>query len=140
LAEKESTTAEEVEMELREARVETAIAVSDLDEARRFYENSLDLDPGSSDLGGVRYQCGGGTAIFVYASAHAHGSTATLAGFAVDDLEQTMAELASRGVTFEHYDQPDIKTDQYGVFDNGMVRAAWVRDPDGNTLALTEVR
>ena len=50
-----------------------------------------------------------------------------------------MDELGSRGVVFEQYDQPGIKTDSRGIFDAGRFRAAWVKDPDGNTMALTEV-
>ena len=42
-------------------------------------------------------------------------------------------------MVFEQYDQPGIKTDERGVFDAGRFRAAWVTDPDGNTLAITEV-
>ena len=125
-------------MNLRDARVETAIAVSDLDRARHFYEDQLALGSGEADPGGVHYPCGEGTTIFVYTSAHAGQTSATVAGFAVEDLDQTMAELIARGVTFEHYDQPDIKTDDRGVFATGDIRAAWIRDPDGNTLALTQ--
>jgi hypothetical protein len=64
---------------------------------------------------------------------------------AVSDLDkarhfdQTMNDLASRGVAFERYDQPGLKTDEAGVFTAEGLRAAWVRDPDGNTLSLTEV-
>ncbi|MET0763212.1 MAG: VOC family protein, partial [Thermoleophilaceae bacterium] len=80
-----------------------------------------------------------GTAIFVYLSPENAGrSPATVAGWFADDLDQLMDELASRGVAFERYDQPGIKTDERGVFDSGRFRAAWVKDPDGNTLALTE--
>ncbi len=43
-------------------------------------------------------------------------------------------------MTLEQYDQPGIKTNDRGVFDNGRLRAAWVSDPDGNTIALTEIR
>jgi hypothetical protein len=50
-----------------------------------------------------------------------------------------MDELASRGVVFEQYAQPGITTDERGVFDAGRFRAAWIKDPDGNTIALTEV-
>ena len=46
--------------------------------------------------------------------------------------------MAARGVEFEHYDGP-VATDERGVFDAGRFRAAWVKDPDGNTLALTEL-
>jgi hypothetical protein len=53
------------------------------------------------------------------------------------ELDQTIDELASRGVTFERDDQPGLKTDERGVFDGPGFRAAWIKDPDGNTLALT---
>jgi hypothetical protein len=51
-----------------------------------------------------------------------------------------MNELVERGAAFERYDQPGIKTDERGVFDAGRFRAAWLCDPDGNTLALTQQR
>ena len=127
-------------MRLNEGRVEAVAAVSDLASAREFYEQKLGLPPGIEEDGGVRYPCAQGTALFVYVSPENAGSSrATVAGWFVDDLDQTVDELASRGVTFEHYDQPGIKTDARGVFDNGRLRAAWVSDPDANTIALTEI-
>jgi catechol 2,3-dioxygenase-like lactoylglutathione lyase family enzyme len=128
-------------MGLIDSRVEAAMAVSELARARRFYEEQLGLVPGEEEEGeGVRYPCAEGTGIFVYRSPENAGrSPATLAGWFVDDLDQTMTELASRGVVFEQYDQPGIKTDERGVFDAGRFRAAWVKDPDGNTLAISEV-
>lgn len=126
-------------MGLSDYTVEAAMAVSDLDRARRFYEGQLGLVPGEEEEQGVRYPCAQGTGIFVYLSPENAGrSPATLAGWSVDDLDQTMAELASRGVAFERYDQPGLKTDERGVFDAGRFRAVWVRDPDGNTMAITE--
>jgi hypothetical protein len=87
---------------------------------------------------GVRYHTAGGATLFVYLSPDNAGSSgATRAGFYVADLDATMAELAGRGVQFEYYDQPGIRTDERGVFDAGRFRAAWVTDPDGN-VALTE--
>jgi hypothetical protein len=49
-----------------------------------------------------------------------------------------MEELGSRGVSFEHYDQPGIRTDERGVFEGGDFRAAWIKDPNGYTMAVTE--
>jgi catechol 2,3-dioxygenase-like lactoylglutathione lyase family enzyme len=120
-------------------RVQALVAVSDLDRARRFYEHQLGLAPLEEEEQAVRYPCADGTAIGIYLSAENAGrSPATLAGWFVDDLDRTMEELASRGVAFEQYDQPGLKTDAQGVFDAGRFRAAWIKDPDGNTLALTE--
>jgi catechol 2,3-dioxygenase-like lactoylglutathione lyase family enzyme len=128
-------------MGLRDSEVEAAVAVADLERARRFYEEQLGLDAGDEEPGiSVRYPCGGGTRLFVYLSPeHAGRSTATLAGWFVDDLDTTMDELGARGVAFERYDQPGVKTDDRGVFDGGAFRAAWVRDPDGNTFAITHL-
>lgn len=126
-------------MGLSDCSVETLLAVSDLDRAKRFYEDQLGLVPGDEEEQGVRYPCADGTRIFVYLSPENAGrSPATIAGWFVDDLDRTMDELASRGVEFERYDQPGIRTDERGVFDAGRFRAAWIKDPDGNTMALTE--
>ena len=127
-------------MRLSECRVEALLAVSNLDRAKRFYEDQLGLVPGEQDEQGVHYPCGQGTGINVYLSEENAGkSPATLAGWFVDDLDQTMEALASRGVVFEQYDQPGLRTNERGVFDAGRFRAAWTKDPDGNTIAFTEV-
>ena len=125
---------------MRDCRVQALLAVSDLDRAKRFYEDRLGLVPGEAEQEAVRYPCADGTEIGIYLSPENAGkSPATLAGWVVDDLDQTMDELASRGVVFEQYDQPGIKTDDRGVFAAGRFRAAWMKDPDGNVMALTEV-
>ncbi len=126
-------------MGLSDYRVEAALAVSDLPRARGFYEGKLGLEPAEAEDQGVRYQCGRGTGVFIYLSPENAGrSPATMAGWLVDDLDATMSELESKGVVFERYDQPGLKTDERGVFAGPGFRAAWTRDPDGNTLALTE--
>jgi catechol 2,3-dioxygenase-like lactoylglutathione lyase family enzyme len=126
-------------MGLKDSKVTALMAVSDLDRSRRFYEYQLGLVPGEQEQEGIRYFCAEGTSLFVYLQPdNAGASSATLAGWTVDDLDQTMDELSSRGVHFESYDQPGIKTDERGVFDGGDFRAAWIRDPDGNTMAITQ--
>jgi catechol 2,3-dioxygenase-like lactoylglutathione lyase family enzyme len=126
-------------MELKDCKVGALMAVSDLETARRFYEDQLGLEPGEVEEEAVRYFCGEESSLFVYLQPqHAGASSATLAGWTVDDLDQIMDALTSRGVQFEQYDQPGIRTDERGVFDGGDFRAAWVKDPDGNTMAITE--
>ena len=126
-------------MGLSDCSVQSLLAVSDLDSARHFYEQQLGLVPGEVEEQSVRYPCAQGTEILVYLSPENAGTTtATIAGWDVGDLDQTMDDLASRGVNFEQYDQPGLKTDERGVFDADSFRAAWIKDPDGNTLALTE--
>jgi catechol 2,3-dioxygenase-like lactoylglutathione lyase family enzyme len=120
--------------------IEATIAVSDLAIAKQFYEGRLGLT-GEDEENAVRYTCGAGSRLFIYHSPENAGSgRGTSAGWFVDDLDATTNELAARGVTFEHYDQPGITTDDRGIWEGDRQRAAWVKDPDGNTLAITQLR
>lgn len=127
-------------MGLSDKRVVTAIAVTDMAAAREFYEGGLGLSPNEERTdGGVRYPCGGDTALHVYPSLDNAGtSTATLAGFQVDDIERAVDELAAKGIVFERYDSGPIATDEKGIARIGVTASAWFKDPDGNTLALVQ--
>jgi catechol 2,3-dioxygenase-like lactoylglutathione lyase family enzyme len=125
-------------IDLTTCKIGPAAAVSDLGRAREFYEGPLGLRPiGEDGDEAVRYACGDNTVLTVYRSAYAGQTAATVAGFEVPDVSDAVTDLSSRGVTFEQYDQPGIKTDERGIFDPGPFRAAWFRDPDGNTFAIT---
>lgn len=127
-------------IDLTTCRVGAVACVGDLARARAFYEGPLGLRP-SQEMGdgAVRYPCGDGSSLLVYANpANAGGTTATIAGFEVPDVEAAVADLASRGVTFERYDDPEpgVRTDERGILDAGPFKSAWFRDPDGNTFAV----
>ncbi len=125
---------------LGSGRVSAQVAVSDIDRARGFYEQTLGLLalPGPSTLS-WSYPCGEGTSLHVYlAPAHAGQSGGTLARWDVDDIERAVDELTAAGVHFERYSEP-VATDSRGIHDSGYGRVAWFKDPDGNTLALEEV-
>jgi catechol 2,3-dioxygenase-like lactoylglutathione lyase family enzyme len=125
-------------MSMSNYEVGPVVAVSDLDRSRKFYEEKLGLSPGGDDPEGLRYECGKGTGLFVYPSPeHAGKSTATLVGWVVDDVEKVVDELTSNGVTFEQY-EGDLKTDEKGIFEADGFKAAWFRDPDGNTHAVNQ--
>lgn len=126
-------------MSLSSYIVSPAIAVSDMDTAKEFYEGKLGLSAGRDvGDGGRTYECGDGSEIHIYPSPNNAGkSMATLAGWSVDDLESVVDELTSKGVTFEQYDEP-LKTDGKGIATVGDGKVAWFRDPDGNTHALTQ--
>lgn len=126
-------------MGLAGRKVEPTIAVSDMAKAREFYEGKLGLS-GARDLpdGGVRYQSGDGTSVHIYPSPPNAGKTeATIAHWDVPDTEATVKELSERGVTFEQYDLPGLKTDERGIATLGSVKVAWFKDPDGNTLSVS---
>jgi catechol 2,3-dioxygenase-like lactoylglutathione lyase family enzyme len=103
-------------MRLSDSRVEPTIAVSDMDRAKAFYEGKLGLSGGDDQPdGGHTYPCGEGSRIHIYPSPDNAGkSGATIAGWLVADLEQTVDELTAAGVTFERYGEP-FNTDEKGI-------------------------
>ena len=122
---------------LKDADVMPTIPVSDLAAARKFYEGTLGLEAVREDMMGVMYECGGGTALLVHPSAGAGTSEGTRAGWKVDELDAEMEDLRGKGVEFEEYDMPELKTTD-GVAETVGMRSAWFKDPDGNILAITQ--
>jgi catechol 2,3-dioxygenase-like lactoylglutathione lyase family enzyme len=125
-------------MSLSSYKVNAVVAVSDMERAKEFYEGTLGLkaDEENQPPGILRYTGASGTFLDIYESPENAGkSTATLVGWEVDDVERVVDELASQGVTFEQYDEP-VKTDEKGIFADEEVKAAWFKDPDGNTHAI----
>jgi catechol 2,3-dioxygenase-like lactoylglutathione lyase family enzyme len=123
-------------------------AVTDMTRATEFYEVRLGLSAVRTDADGSKvYTSGGHEALVVYPSPdHAGTSTATLATWYVDDVEQTVDELTASGVTFEQYDGVlesgfDYSTDERGVSPRaGGGKVAWSKDPDGNLFSIESDR
>jgi catechol 2,3-dioxygenase-like lactoylglutathione lyase family enzyme len=113
------------------------IAVKDINAAGKFYEGTLGwkkVDKGGGDEG-VSFQSGNST-IFVYRSQFAGTNQATALTIKVgNELEQVVQSLKAKGVNFEHYDMPGMKREG-DIHDEGNMKAAWFKDPDGNILAL----
>jgi hypothetical protein len=82
----------------------------------------------------AEFRAGDGTLV-VYESVGAGQSRATVAGFRVTDIDAAVSELRGRGVTFEDYEMPDLKTEN-GIVTIGDLRAAWAKDPDGKIIAF----
>jgi catechol 2,3-dioxygenase-like lactoylglutathione lyase family enzyme len=103
---------EEAWMRLSRYKVAAAVAASDMDRAREFYEGKLGFTVSIDSGDNLQYRCAEGTVMHVYISPeHAGKSTATLVGWGVDDVEGVVEELASKSVTFERYDEGSIITD-----------------------------
>jgi catechol 2,3-dioxygenase-like lactoylglutathione lyase family enzyme len=124
------------------SRIAAIVPVSDVEAATRFYEGVLGLRlvtrrDDLPDNPEVEFSAGGGS-LLVYKSAGAGQSRHTVAGFRVDDVDAAVATLRERGVVFEDYDFPGLKTED-GIATLGAVRAAWFKDPDGNILAVESV-
>lgn len=126
-------------MGLSDHRVSVSIAVSNITEARTFYEGKLGLsgveDPHDESR---TYACGSGTSLHVFPSPRAASSASTRATWIVEDLEQVVDELSASGVSFERYDEPSLQTDHRGIHMLGDGKVAWFKDPDGNTFAVEQ--
>lgn len=127
---------------LSEAHVATRLPAQDLDRARRFYADKLGLQPSEVRPGGLLYRCSGGE-FALFESTGSSPGTFTQLAFQVDDLDATVAELKSRGLEFEQFDMPELRTV------NGIVevpgnypskgtgeRAVWFRDSEGNLIGM----
>ncbi|MDB4995234.1 MAG: hypothetical protein JWM74_2666 [Myxococcaceae bacterium] len=113
------------------------LPVKDLARARAFYEQKLGFKPQRELDGGVVYEFAAGTACFMYPTPNAGTSQASQAFWQVEDVEREVAELRAKGVVFEEYDMPGLKTKD-GIANAGSSKAAWFKDPEGNILALVQ--
>ena len=113
------------------------LPAKDIARARAFYEKTLGFTAGREVAGGVMYQFGEGTAGFLYPTPNAGTSRASQAFWQVDNIEREVADLKSRGVTFEEYDMPGIKTVD-GIATAGGAKSAWFKDTEGNILAIVQ--
>jgi predicted enzyme related to lactoylglutathione lyase len=126
---------------LENAEIAAIVPVSDVDKAMEFYGRTLglELQVRRDDLPENReaeFRAGDGTLV-VYESVAAGQSRGTVAGFRVEDLDSVVNALRERGVAFEEYDLPDLKTEN-GIATIGDLRASWARDPDGNIIAFEQ--
>ena len=113
------------------------IPATNVARARKFYEEKVGLVPREEVAGGVVYECGDRSWIFLYPSGGAGTSKASQAFWEVDDVEAEVADLRSRGVVFEEYDMPGMKTVN-GIATAGGTKAAWFKDSEGNIMALIQ--
>jgi catechol 2,3-dioxygenase-like lactoylglutathione lyase family enzyme len=121
---------------LQEGHVYTALPVRDLGRARAFYSEKLGLEPAADNPGGLLYRLDGGGEFLLYPSAHRPGGH-TQANITVDDVAGLVAVLKARGVTFEEYDMPGVKTVD-GVVVSGPHISAWFRDSEDNLIGLMQ--
>jgi catechol 2,3-dioxygenase-like lactoylglutathione lyase family enzyme len=127
---------------LKHGRVATRLPAQDLERARAFYAEKLGLEPTEEREGGLRYVFSNGE-FALFESGGAATGDHTQMGWEVEDIEATVRELRSRGVVFEEYDVPGLKTvdgiaeieGNYPSKGTGE-RGAWFRDSEGNMLGI----
>lgn len=121
----------------KDTKAFSTFSVDDLPKAKDFYGGTLGLDV--SDLPqGLALNITGGGKVFIYPKPNHAPATFTVLNFPVDDIERAVAELGSRGVSFERYEGP-LQTDDKGIHRGGQdPTIAWFKDPAGNILSVLE--
>jgi len=119
---------------LSEKAAVAAVAVKNLESARKFYEQTLGLTKLMENEEALTFKSGGST-LFVYRSPYAGTNKATAVTWVVSEVEDIVKTLKGRGVSFEHYDLPNM-TRQGDLHVAGTMKAAWFKDPDGNIFSL----
>jgi catechol 2,3-dioxygenase-like lactoylglutathione lyase family enzyme len=117
--------------------VYTVLPATDLERARRFYRETLGLEPTMEKPGMLAYSGPSGYLFQLYETATAGTAQNTQMGLSTEHLEDDMAELRARGVRFEDYDFPGLKTED-GIAFVGTERSAWFKDTEGNTICLSQ--
>jgi catechol 2,3-dioxygenase-like lactoylglutathione lyase family enzyme len=122
---------------LADKDVMATIAVKDIEVASRFYEETLGLKRFATEGAEAVVYKSGMTTLFVYESRYAGTNRATAATWILGEgLDGVVQTLKQKGVTFEHYDDLPGTTRQGDVHVAGKAKLAWLKDPDGNILAL----
>jgi catechol 2,3-dioxygenase-like lactoylglutathione lyase family enzyme len=121
----------------KESKAFSGFSVSDLAAAKEFYGSTLGLAVEESNPG-LRLSIGNG--IVIYEKPNHTPATYTMLNFPVDDIDQAVDELASRGVSFEQYGNDQMPQDEKGVMREGGPFIAWFKDPAGNTLSVLQER
>ena len=124
---------------LANSPVAAILPAVDLERAEKFYEKKLGLRPiDAPGPGGAMFECGQGTRLYLYQRDTATKADHTVAGWEVENIEEVVEALRERGVVFEQYDLPGLKTDERGIATSGPLKSAWFKDTEGNILAISE--
>jgi len=113
-----------------------SFAVADIDPARNFYRDVLGMQVDAHD--DFMELRGDGTKVLVYAKPDHHPAGFTVLNLEVPDIRSAVADLAAKGVHFEHYGDGPLQTDAEGIHRDEMATIAWFKDPSGNFLSLME--
>jgi catechol-2,3-dioxygenase len=119
--------------------IDPMILATDLAVARDFYGDRIGLEVLIESDDFVTFSCGGDSRLVVTRSSTGTSEPQTKASWRVGDLAAEVAELRSRGVEVEEYDEPGLKTVD-GIADVGFALSAWLVDPHGNSIGLLQFK
>ena len=122
---------------LGDSKAFSGFSANDIEIAKEFYGRTLGLKVSETN-GLLTLHLAGGSNVLIYPKPNHTPATFTVLNFLVDDVDQAVDELTKRGVRFEIYDLPDLKTDKKGIMRGNGPTIAWFKDPAGNILSVIE--
>jgi catechol 2,3-dioxygenase-like lactoylglutathione lyase family enzyme len=121
----------------KDAKAFSSFSVNDLQKAKDFYGQTLGLKVSESPEG-LELSLEGGHRVFLYPKPNHTAASFTVLNFLVNDIDEAVAELTALGIRLEHYDLPDLKTDEKGIMRGPGPKIAWFKDPAGNILSVLQ--
>ena len=122
---------------LSTSRISAVLCSTDLARCEEFYVQQVGLTLSPKTIPNhLLFEGADGTSLLVYGRPGANEASHTQVRFWSSDVERDVAEMAGRGVVFEDYDFPALKTVNHVASTAGIGKSAWFKDPDGNTLAV----
>src|SRR5260370_41659388 len=122
---------------LRDSEAFRGVSAGDIPKVRKFYSETLGLDVTESH-GVLTLRIAGGNNVLIYPKPNHVPATFTVLNFPVKDVDLAVDELTKRGVRFEIYDLPNLKTDKKGIMRGNGPTIAWSNDPAGNIPSVIE--
>ena len=123
---------------LNSSKAFSSFSVNDIQKAKGFYDKTLGFEVASGPEGTLVVPLSGGTKALMYPKPNHEPATFTVLNFPVDSVERAVDELSQRGVRFEIYTEPNLKTDSRGISRGNGPTIAWFKDPAGNILSVLE--
>jgi catechol 2,3-dioxygenase-like lactoylglutathione lyase family enzyme len=122
---------------LGDSKAFSGFSANDIEKAKEFYGRTLGLKVSESN-GLLTLHLAGGNNVLIYPKPNHTPATFTVLNFPVDDIDRAVDELTKRGVRFEIYDLPNIKTDNKGIMRGNGPTITWFKDPARNILSVLE--
>jgi len=118
---------------MKEYPTVACFSVDDIERARKFYSETLDLGSNVHTYDdALLVDTAGNTQFYVYEKADHKPAEHTVLVFSVPDIEGVVSELSQKGVAFQQLEG----TNEKGIAGNGSSKSAWFKDPAGNWIAL----
>jgi predicted enzyme related to lactoylglutathione lyase len=116
----------------------SSFSVNDIAKAKDFYGKTLGLQISSGPEGTLVLELSNSAKALMYPKPNHQPATFTVLNFPVDSVDKAVDDLSKRGVHFEIYNEPGLKTDQRGISRGNGPTIAWFKDPAGNILSVLE--